>query len=330
MPPGLQSNNNKEGVTLMENKLVIGTGYRLKSKKYNRSLYIMMIVPVVLTLIYAYLPMGGLVIAFKDFQIAKGIFGSPFNGLDNFIYLFTYANFWQTVYNTFFISIMKLTLQMVIPLIVALLMNEIANSRYRTSIQTMVYLPHFISWIVVAGMIRDLLSLDGSVNFILESLGMEPVMFLVDKTLFPYVIVLSDAWKSFGFDTIMIMAALTQIDPNLYEAATMDGAGRWKKTLHITIPGIMSIIVLVFILKLGGIVQNAGFDQVVNLYSPTVYETGDILDTLTYRLAFDPQSSALPRYDLATAVGLMRSVVSFVLVSISYYVAHKVADYRIF
>jgi putative aldouronate transport system permease protein len=128
----------------------------------------------------------------------------------------------------------------------------------------------------------------------------------------------------------MIMAALTQINPALYEAATMDGAGRWKKTLHITIPGIMPIIVLVFILKLGSIVNNAGFDQVVNLYSPMVYETGDILDTMTYRLAFDSTANAIPQYDIATAVGLMRSVVSCVLVSISYYIAHKFADYRIF
>lgn len=314
----------------MENKIVIATDYTIRKKRHNMSLYIMIALPVLLTIIYAYLPLGGLVIAFKDFQVSKGIFGSRFTGLENFIYLFNYSNFWQTVFNTFYISIMKLSLQMIIPLVVALLMNEIANSKFRTSIQTMVYLPHFISWVIVAGMIRELLSMDGSVNYILESFGMEPVMFLVDKTLFPFIIVLSDAWKSFGFDTIMIMAALTQIDPNLYEAATMDGAGRWKKILHITIPGIMPIIVLVFVLKLGGIVQNAGFDQVVNLYSPTVYETGDILDTLTYRLAFDPQSNALPRYDLATAVGLMRSVVSFVLVSVSYYVAHKVADYRIF
>lgn len=290
----------------------------------------MMIIPVLLTFVYAYLPLGGLIAAFQRFDLAKGFLGSKLVGLENFSYLFGYSNFWQTVFNTFYISIMKLCLQMVIPLIVALMLNEVANSRYRTSIQTMVYLPHFISWVIVAGMLRELLSLDGSVNNILASFGIEPVMFLIDKTLFPFVIVLSDAWKSFGFDTIMIMAALTQINPNLYEAATMDGAGRWKKTLHITIPGIMPIIILVFILKLGSIVNNAGFDQVVNLYSPMVYETGDILDTLTYRLAFDSSANAIPQYDIATAVGLMRSVVSFVLVSVSYFIAHKVADYRIF
>lgn len=314
----------------MEERIAIGTGFKKKKRKYNKSLYVMMILPVLLTFVYAYLPLGGLVAAFQRFNLAKGFFGSEFTGLENFRYLFGYSNFWQTVFNTFYISIMKLFLQMIIPLVVALLMNEVASNRYRTSIQTMVYLPHFISWVIVAGMLRELLSLDGSVNNILASFGIEPVMFLIDKTLFPFVIVLSDAWKSFGFDTIMIMAALTQINPNLYEAATMDGAGRWKKTVHITIPGIMPIIVLVFILKLGGIVNNAGFDQVVNLYSPMVYETGDILDTLTYRLAFDSSANAIPQYDIATAVGLMRSVVSFILVSVSYYIAHKVADYRIF
>lgn len=290
----------------------------------------MMIIPVLLTVIYAYIPLGGLAIAFQKFDLGKGIFKSEFIGFDNFEYLFNYPNFWRVVGNTFYIALMKLCLHMIIPLIVALMLNEVLNKKFKTSIQTMIYLPYFISWVIVAGMVRELFTLDGTVNYLIKMFGGEPILFLLDKKLFPIIIVLSDSWKSFGFDTIMIMAALTQIDPNLYEAASMDGAGRWRKTMHITIPGIMHIIVLLFILKLGGIVQNAGFDQVVNLYSPLVYETGDILDTLTYRLAFDSTAFSIPQYDISTAVGLMRSVVSFILVSVSYYTAYKVAKYRVF
>lgn len=299
-----------------------------KRKKLQWSLYIMIFPSLLLTLIYAYGPLAGLAIAFQKYDLSKGLFGSEWIGLDNFKFLLMYPGFGNIIYNTVFISVLKLIFQTIVPIIVALLLNEVYNEKFKRSIQTLIYLPDFISWVIISGIMIDLLSPStGIVNHIMKSFGMEPVMFLAEKDMFPYIIVFSDTWKAFGFGTIMYMAALTQIDPNLYEAAKVDGAGRLKRAIYITIPGILPVIVLVFVLKLGGIVQNAGFDQIVNLYSPLVYETGDILDTFVYRLAFQ---SSIPQYDIATAVGIIKSATSFILVSTSYYIAYKVADYKIF
>uniref|UniRef100_A9U8E6 Predicted protein n=2 Tax=cellular organisms TaxID=131567 RepID=A9U8E6_PHYPA len=199
-----------------------------------------------------------------------------------------------------------------------------ARERIKRMIQTLIYLPHFLSWVILGGVLIDVLSLKGILNQFLGWLGMDPVYFLGDNHWFPYVLVATDTWKDFGFGTIVYLAALTGIDQSLYEAAEIDGASRWRQTLNITIPGILPVVVLMTTLSLGNVL-NAGFDQVFNLYSPQVYESGDIIDTFVYRIGLiDAQ------YSVATAVGLFKSVVSLVLISSSYLLAYRFAGYRIF
>ena len=189
----------------------------------------------------------------------------------------------------------------------------------------MIYFPHFLSWVILAGVFVDILSpSEGVIGRLFTALGMEPIFFLGDPDWFPYTMVLTDTWKEFGYGTIVYLAALTGIDPTLYEAAVMDGAGRWKQTLHVTLPGILPIVALMSILAMGNIF-NAGFDQIFNMYSPQVYGTGDILDTLVYRIGMlDAQ------YGVATAIGLFKSVISFAMLASAYVLAYKFTDYRVF
>lgn len=288
-------------------------------------LYVMLVPSLALILIYAYGPLFGLSIAFKEYDIAQGIMKSPWVGLAKFRYLFKNPNFKRVITNTVTLSMMKLACRFAAPVAVAILLNEVRSTAFKRTTQTLVYLPYFVSWVALSGVFISILSpTDGAVNQIVKAFGLKPVYFLGDPKIFPGVMVVTDIWKEFGYGTIVYMAALTSIDPSLYEAASIDGAGRASKIWHITIPGITSILVLMGILSLGGL-MNAGFDQVFNLYNPMVYKTGDILDTFTYRIGM-----VNAQYDTATAVGLIKSVVSLVLVSSSYYAAYKLADYRIF
>jgi putative aldouronate transport system permease protein len=289
------------------------------------ALYIMIAPAVVLTLIYHYGPLFGLSIAFQQFDIARSIFRQRWVGFDNFVYVFHYPYFFRVLWNTFYIAGMKYLTGLLIPIVVALMINEVGALRPKRAIQTAVYLPHFISWVILSGLFADLLSPStGAINGLLKLVGIKPIYFLAEPTLFPLVMVVTDVWKNFGFGTIIYLAALTGIDPNLYEAAEIDGARRLRMVLHISIPGIVHIVVLVAILNLGGIL-NAGFEQIFNLYNPMVYSTGDILDTLVYRMGIQDV-----QYDLATTIGLFKSAISLVLVSGSYYVAYRTAGYRIF
>jgi putative aldouronate transport system permease protein len=275
--------------------------------------------------VYHYGPFFGLSIAFQHYEYAMPFFKQEWVGFDNFRYIFHFPGFFRVVWNTFFISSMKFIAGMIAPIFISILLNEVPKLKAKKAIQTSIYLPHFISWVIISGIFIDLLSPStGAVNAIIKWFGLKPVYFLGEKRIFPYVLVVTDVWKGFGFGTIIYLAALTNINPNLYEAAEIDGARRHQKIWHITLPGIIHIVVLISILNLGHIL-NAGFDQVFNMYNPLVYETGDILDTLTYRMGIlDIQ------YDLATAIGLFKSAVSLVMVSVSYYLAYKLADYRIF
>lgn len=203
-------------------------------------------------------------------------------------------------------------------------MNEVKHVGLSKGIQTLVYLPHFLSWVTVAGMLRDVLGLDGIVNGFLQSIGVEPIFFLGEAGIFRQLIVISDVWKEFGFGMIVYLAAITNIDQSLYEAAEMDGANRWKQTLHITLPSILPMIIVMATLSLGNVL-NAGFDQVFNLYSPLTYSTGDIIDTYVYR-----QSLINGQYSFGTAVGLFKSGVSLLLTAVAYKSAYKFAGYRIF
>ncbi|CAM3404619.1 ABC transporter permease subunit [Paenibacillus lupini] len=298
---------------------------QLKKKLQEWPLHLMLLPGILLTLLFSYVPIMGIVIAFQKFSPAKGIFHSKWIGLDNFRYMLELPNFTSILWNTIFIAVLKIIAGMIVPIVFALLLNEIAGAFFKRTIQTIIYFPYFLSWVILGGILIDILSPSGGiVNQMLGIFGIEPIFFLGNEKWFPYTLVLTDTWKHFGYGTIVYLAALTAIDQSLYEAATMDGANRWKQTLHVTLPGMMPIVVLMGVLSLGNVL-NAGFEQVFNLYSPMVYSTGDILDTFVYRIGLlDAQ------YGVATAVGLFKSVISFVLIVISNKLAGRYAGYRIF
>jgi len=288
-------------------------------------LHLMILPGLLLVVIYCYGPMLGLVIAFQKFVPARGIGASEWIGLENFKYVMALPGTMQVLWNTVAIAFMKMAAQLVVPIVFALLLNEVRKAVFKRSVQTLIYLPHFLSWVILGGILIDMLSpSEGILKDLLLLFGIEPIYFLGSNFWFRYVIVISDVWKEFGFNTIVYLAALTGINPALYEAAIVDGAGRWKQTLHITLPGMSSIIILLAVLSLGNVL-NAGFDQVFNLYSPQVYQTGDIIDTFVYRLGLEQA-----QYGVATAVGLFKSVVSLTFISLSYYLAYRFANYRIF
>ncbi|NOU91247.1 ABC transporter permease subunit [Paenibacillus sp. LMG 31460] len=296
-------------------------------KKWLRELplHAMILPSLILVIIFSYIPMVGIVIAFNKFSPVKGFFGSPWVGFDNFRYIFELPDTMQVIWNTVIIAGMKIVAGLVVPIIIALLLNEIRISFVKRGVQTLIYLPHFLSWIILGGILIDILSpTSGIVNQLLGYFGIEPVFFLGDNRWFRYVLVISDIWKEFGFSTIVYLAAITSVNPSLYEAAVIDGASRRQQTWHITLPGILPIILLVTTLSLGNVL-NAGFDQVFTLYNATVYDTGDILDTLVYRTGVvDAQ------YSVSTAIGLFKSVVSLVFITVSYWLAYRFSNYRIF
>lgn len=298
-------------------------------KKYNITrempLHLMMLPASLILLIFSYLPMGGLVMAFQDYNIGKGILHSKFTGLQNFRYLFLLPDTKQVVFNTLFISMMKIVLLIIVPLIFALLLNELSKACFKKIVQTITYLPYLISWVVLSGIFLDFFSpTDGVVNQLLAGIGLNPIYFFGEAKLFPYMMAITDLWKNIGFNTIILLAALTGIDPGLYEAAIVDGAGRWKQTLHVTLPGVATMVVLLAVLGMGNIL-NAGFDQIFNLYSPVVYSTGDVIDTSVYRMGLVQM-----QYSLATAMGLFKSVVSISMILITNALAKKYTRSSIF
>ncbi|MCQ6563139.1 ABC transporter permease [Paenibacillus mendelii] len=286
----------------------------------------LMILPgFLLVLVYSYGPMAGLVIAFKKFMPSKGIWGSPWLGMDNFNFVMSLPDTSQVIRNTIIIALMKMVVGLIVPITIAILLNEVRKAAFKRTVQTLIYLPHFLSWIILGGILIDILSpSQGIVNKLLGLFGFDPIFFLGDNRWFRFTLVFSDVWKEFGFSTIVYLAALTSINPVLYEAAEIDGANRWRQTWHVTLPGMLPIIVLLGTLSLGNVL-NAGFDQVFNLYSVPVYETGDIIDTYVYRIGIEKA-----QYGIATAVGLFKSVVSFIFISLSYFLAYRFANYRIF
>lgn len=302
----------------------------MKKKKKMTSnqlmFHLMVWVPLLCIIIFNYIPMiTGFSIAFKDYKPGLGIAGSPWVGLKHFEKMFITDDTMRALRNTLIIAFMKIIGNLIVPVTFALLLNEIRVKWFKRVTQTITYLPYFLSWIILAGILTNILKTDGGlVNRIVEAFGHEPIFFLGSNDTFRWTLTVSDVWKNFGYNTIVYLAALTSIDPSLYEAAAIDGAGRWKQTLHITIPGISMFIVLMTILSIGNIL-NAGFDQVFNLYNVSVYESGDIIDTLVYRLGIQQQ-----QYSFSTAVGLFKSVVSIILIAGSNKLADKFAGYRVF
>jgi len=296
------------------------------AEKFKRQLplHIMLLPAVILVIVYNYGPMFGLVMAFQDFNPAEGFLKSEWVGLGNFSYLMKVGDIHQVLWNTVYISVMKITAETLAAIALALLLNELRHRAYKRVVQTVIYFPHFLSWIILGGIFRELLAYDGIVNNVLGHMGVSPVIFLGDNKVFPFVLVATHVWQQAGFGIIVYLAAISGINPQLYEAAVMDGAGRLAQIRHITLPGIKSIIILMATLSLGSILD-AGFGQVYALYGPAVYKSGDIIDTWVYRMGLlDAQ------YSIAAAVDMFKSVVSFVLISISYFMAYKFSDYHIF
>jgi putative aldouronate transport system permease protein len=288
-------------------------------------LFLMLAPAVALVLIYSYAPMVGIVMAFQRVLPGKGLFGSPWVGLDNFEFVAQMPTILQVIWNTVRIAGLKAIAGVIVPVTVALMLNNVTSRAIKRTVQTIIYLPHFLSWIILAGIMVDILSpSDGVVNRLLVLVGIKPIFFLGDDKVFPWTMVVTDVWKSFGFGTIVYLAALTDIDPTLYEAAVVDGATRGQQTWYITLPGISGTIIMLSTLSLSNIL-NAGFDQIFNLYSPLVYRTGDIIDTLVFRTGIMNN-----QYGVATAVGLLKSIVSLILIAVAYKLAAKWADYKIF
>jgi putative aldouronate transport system permease protein len=294
------------------------------TKSYTKHYYLMLIPGLIWLFFFNLYPMYGILTAFKEFNPGLGILKSPWVGLENFQYMFELDDSKIIFRNTFVIALAKIVGNLCVPLVFALMLNEVKNRLFTRTVQTAVYLPHFLSWVIVAGMMMDIFSYTGPINRVLSTLGIESILFFADEKIFPVLIVGSDVWKEFGFNAIIFFAALTSINPEMYEAAAIDGASQWERLTRITLPSILPVALLLATLSLGNIL-NAGFDQVFNLYNPTVYSTGDIIDTWVYRSGLIDM-----QYGLATAVGLLKSVVGFVLITISYSLAYRFANYRIF
>ena len=312
---------------MKEQKNIIITKRRPAQRlKQSMPYYLMLLPGMVLLFIFNYLPLYGWKIAFQKFIPAKGLFGDQkWVGLYWFQYISKYPDFIRALRNTLMISLGKLALGILIAILFSILINEIRNSRLKRTVQTIVYLPHFLSWIILSGVLIDILSPStGIVNKLIMAFGGQPAFFLGDNRFFQGTMIVTDIWKEFGFNTIVYLAAITSIDPSLYESAVMDGANRLQQIIHITLPGMLPIIMLMLLLNIGS-VMNANFDQIFNLYSPTVYKTVDVLDTLVYRIGL-----VNANYSLSTAIGIFKSMVSMLLVGTSYYSAYKFAGYRIF
>lgn len=289
-----------------------------KEIKEYRQLLFMMAPAVLFFAIFSYVPMYGVVLAFKDFRIMDGIMASPWVGLKYFRKAFEDPYFLKTIENTLIISFGKLIFGFPLPILFAVLLNELKGNRFKKIVQTVSYLPHFMSWVILGSIFFSLLSLGGPVNSILEFLGFEKIMFMGTSSVFRQVLITTDVWKGFGWGSVLYLAAIAGIDQEMYEAAKVDGANRLHNILYITLPTILPVICINLILNLSGIL-NAGFDQVFNMYSETVYDVADIIDTYVYRIGLKSM-----QYSLSTAVGLFKSVIGLVMITLVNFVIGKV------
>lgn len=301
-----------------------GEGCPVKNKKEQAAFHLMLLPGMLILLVFSFIPMFGIVMAFQNFVPAKGLFGSSWVGLEHFQFMFSLPDSSQIFANTLIIAIGKIVFHMIVAVVFALLLNELHAASVKKAVQTVVYLPHFLSWVVLSTVVINMFSYEGPVNQLLTMMGGKPVLFLASNTWFRPVVIATDVWKEFGYNSIIYLAALTGVDPGLYEAANIDGANRWKQTLHITLPALLPTLLMMCILNMGSILS-AGFDQIYNLYNPLVYETGDIIDTYVYRVGLVQR-----QYSLGTAVGLLKSAVSFILIVGSNTLADRFAQIRVF
>lgn len=286
-----------------------------------RYIYLFMVPAIIWYIIFHYTPMFGLILAFKDYKYNMGILGSPWVGLRYFRNFLSDPMFYNVISNTLKISILKIIFGFPAPIILALMLNEVTNSKFKRVVQTVSYMPYFVSWVVVITMLSKFLSpTHGLLNEIRVNMGLDAVYYQGDPKLFYPLVVLTDIWKNVGWGSIIYLAALTGIDPGLYEAAEIEGAGRWAKMWHITLPGIRATIGILFIMGLGGIL-NAGYEQILLMQTPPVMDKAEILDTYVLR-----RGLKISQFGYATAIGFFSSVVSLILVVTVNYISRKYTE----
>ncbi|MBO9608634.1 MAG: sugar ABC transporter permease [Paenibacillaceae bacterium] len=284
-------------------------------------LYLMMLPALLFLVVFKYAPMYGVVIAFKDYNLIQGVFGSRWVGMQYFRELFAFDEFPQVIRNTLAISLMKLIVGFPAPILLALLLNELRLNKFKRSVQTVTYLPHFISWVVIGGIAVDVLSpSSGIVNKAIQAFGFEPIFFLSSERLFRWILVFSDTWKEVGWGAIIYLAALLGINDELFQAATVDGAGRTRQIWHISLPSIRSTIIVLLLLRIGHLLD-AGFEQVLVMYNTTVYDVADIIDTYVFRVGLGTM-----QFGLTTAAGLFKSVIGCVLLVLANTLARRMGE----
>ncbi|MFD0679031.1 MULTISPECIES: ABC transporter permease [unclassified Paenibacillus] len=285
----------------------------------NLDLYVLLIPGLLFLLLFKYTPMYGIIIAFMDFNIFDGFTGSKWVGLAQFEKLLHSEEFMQVFINTLLISLYKLVLLFPVPIIIALLLNEVRRSWFKRSIQTIIFLPHFLSWVIISGLFITILSPSGGlVNNVIEFLGGTPISFFLDNHYFRSVLVFTAGWKESGWNAIIFIAAIAGIEQEQYEAASIDGAGRIRQMMHITLPGIVPTIILILVLRLGYLLE-AGTEQILTMYNSVVYQSGDVIGTYVYRIGLGQQD-----YSFSTAVGLFNSVIGFLLIVLGNELSKKV------
>jgi ABC-type polysaccharide transport system, permease component len=302
------------------------SAFRRWARSYWKHRYLLSILFLCLLyfLLFKYVPMYGVILAFKDYRFIDGIFGSPWAGWENFRTLVEGRDFPRAFRNTVIISLYKLIFGFPAPIILALLLNELRVILFKRIVQTLSYLPHFLSWVVLAGVFMELFSpTRGIVNYIITAMGGEAIFFFGDKDWFRTLLVSTDVWKSVGWGSIIYLAALSSVDTSLYEAAVVDGANRWKQMVHITLPALIPVTTIMFIFAVGGIITD-DFDQVFNFYNPAVYEVADVLSTYTYRVGISEME-----YGLATASGLFTNVIALILIVSANFIVRRYSEYGI-
>ena len=293
----------------------------LKKVKQQKYLLILLFPCLLYYAIFKYIPMYGIIIAFKKYDFRYGILGSPWVGFEYFKQFIQGPYFFRLVRNTFLLSFYDLIWGFPIPIIFALLLNEIQNKKFKKAVQSISYLPHFISIVIVVGLLKQMTSpTSGIINLMIQRFGGQPINFFMNKEWFRTLYIASGIWQNFGWGAIIYIASISSIDPQLYEAAQMDGAGRFRCMWHITLPGISPTIVILLILRLGRLLD-VGFEKVLLMYSPGIYETADIISTYIYRAGIQQAN-----YSLGTAVGLMNSIIAFVLIVIANKISQKVSE----
>ena len=292
--------------------------------KLMRGIYLLALLPVLHTIIFKYGAMYGIIIAFKDYNPVAGILKSPWNGFEHFQFLFTTPSLWQLVRNSLRLSFLGLIFGFPSAVVFAILINELRNISYKKVVQTISYLPHFLSWVVIGAMVKMLLSTDkGPINMLIASLGWEKIPFLATPNIFIGTLVVSDIWKNMGWGSIVYLAALTSINQYLYDASDIDGATRFQKIRYINIPSLVPVMTILLILRIGSI-MDLSFDQIFNLYNPLVYDVADIFDTYVYRIGLINM-----QYDYSTAIGLFKTLVGLILLLITNGIVRKVSDYAL-